>query len=177
MTPPSGTRRRLRHAGKLQRQRIGDGDMAAGARQQNRVVGCRAVEVLPGRMAAGVELDLVVAAGAYPAALRRRRGAFGEFVDQHGKRRCRHGRRIDPSHGDPGRDEMQVIIDETGAGEATFEIDDLRGWPFQAQHVGTAAGGENLALPYGKGFADALFPAAPDATVVQDQVSFECDGH
>ncbi len=141
------------------------------------MIGGDAIEIVARRVPSGVELDLIIAAGAHPAALRRRGCAVGNPAHQGGERRRARGRSVDPAHGHAGRDEVQVVVDEAGGGEAAFEIDDLGARSPQAQDVRIAAGCKNLALPHGESLADALLPAAPDPAIDEDKIGFYSERH
>ena len=168
-----GRRRRFVDPGERQRPRIDDRDMAAGAHQHRGMVGNGAVEIVARRVAAGVELGLVVAARQHPAAGRRRARALRQRGEQRFERRRFLGPRVDPVHVEAERNEMQMRIVEAGRREAPVEFDDSRAPADQRRDVGFVAARQHTAAPDRQRAANALGAPPPDRTAAQDDVGFD----
>ena len=162
-----------RHARHLERQRIAQRHVPAGADQDHRPVGHGLVQLAAVRMAADIELHLIVAARHDPAALGRLRRPLAQRRLQRLERRRGGGARIHPIHRDPERHQVQVIVVEARRGEPALEVDHLRLRPAQRQHLRIRPGRQDAALPRRQRLADFVVVSAPDPTVRQNRVGLD----
>ena len=170
-------RRLLVDARQLQRQRIGDREMAAGAHDVDRIVRGRLVEFRAVRMPLHIELEMIVATRQDPFAGLGLRGSDGDHVEKAIQRAHEARPDVEFLHRQAERQQMQMRLVEARRRHAAGEIDDLRIRADQRLHVGGRAGRQDLARPERDRGRVALLQPQIDWTVPKNEIGFRQGRH
>jgi hypothetical protein len=162
-----GVRRVVPHPGQRHRGLVGDGHVAAGAADQHRMIGGRFGQFLGGRVAANVQLVVVIPAGQHPGALRGPRRRRPDARQQVVQRADFLGPDVHVQHAEAQRQQVLVGVVEGRDGDAAAQVDPPRRWASQRPHRGAGAHGDDPVAVDCRRLGPAVVQAAPDAALDQ----------